>query len=95
MMARKATLPLPTHSGSLFTWTGNKGVVEASTLGPQHTGRVWNDACDGGFNVRSPRTGKVITFAYAHAVGRSIGEIEAFVYRAIDGSNFEVHVLND
>lgn len=54
-MARKADLPLPTHSGRTFTWTGNKGVVEASTLGRGHTGRVWRDACDVGSDVYAHR----------------------------------------
>lgn len=94
-MVQRKTLPLPTHAGSLFTWTKKVGVVEASTLGRGHTGRVWDDACDAGFAVRSERTGVIKVFAYDHAVGRSIEDVEAHVYIAVDGSGVEVHVLND
>jgi hypothetical protein len=93
MMNRKPDFFLPIHSAKLFTWTGKKGVTEASTLGRGHTGRVWKDACDTGFNVKSPKTGRTVAFSYAFAVGESVEDIQAFVYRDIEGLDLEVHVL--
>jgi hypothetical protein len=87
---------LPVHDGSKLTWyaTVKRGVVEASTLGRNHTGRVWPDACDTGFNVVSHRTGEKKLFVYFGALSRSrdIPDVYAHVYRSEDG--FEVHVLN-
>lgn len=93
-MARKPNLPVPTHDGSRFTWTGKRGVIDESDLGRGYTGRLWNDSADAGFNVRSHRTGEVKTFAYHAAIGR-LGDIQGFVYRAVDNSGIEIHVLND
>lgn len=93
MMARKATLPLPTHSGKLFTWTGNKGVVEASTLGRSFSGRVWNDACDTGFDVVGRMSIK--TFVYEAALSHSgdVSDVYGFRYKSLDGTCV-IDVLN-
>jgi hypothetical protein len=92
-MVRKPDNFIPTHDGALFTWTGKTGVTEASTLGPAYAGRVWRDACDMGFNVKSRRTGRNVTFYYAHSVGENVEDVEAFVYRDAQGLGLEVHVL--
>jgi hypothetical protein len=96
MMTRKPNLPLPTHDGVLFTWHNGVGIAEASCLAGGKSfaihGRVWNDSCDVGFNVRSHRTGAVKTFVYHSDVKRE-NEIVLWVYRSADGTI--VHVLND
>lgn len=91
MMARKATLPVPTHDGRTFTWTGKRGVVEASTLGRGFASRVWNDACDTGFQVRGRTETKLFVYHGALSHSRDVSDVYAHVYRAADGH--EVHVL--
>lgn len=92
MMARKADFNLPTHDGRSFTWTGKRGVVEASTLGRGYTGRVWNDACDVGFQVRGRTETKLFVYHGALSHTGDVSDVYAFVYRSADGH--EVHVLN-
>lgn len=49
---------VPKRSSRDFTWRGKVGVVEASDLGKQEIGgRVYDDACDYGFDLRSEKTG--------------------------------------
>lgn len=90
----KANL-LPTHSALLFTWEGNIGITERSDFGPgEFESRVWSDACDVGFKVRSPRTGRVLTFVHSHLV-HCDEDVTESIYRALERPEIEVHVLND
>lgn len=91
----KTNLLLPTHSGLLFTWTKNLGVAEESDLGPRWCARVFPDACDIGFRVRSSRTRKVLTFVHVKDRKDDEGELVARIFQALENPEIEVHVLND
>lgn len=91
MMARKATLPIPTHPGRTFTWTGKKGVVEASTLGRGYTGRVWQDSCDVGFHVQGRTELKL--FVYAGALSHTNDISDVYAHRYVSQDGFSVDVL--
>lgn len=90
-MARKADLQIPTHSGRTFTWTGKRGVTEASTLGRGYTGRVWRDACDVGFHVQG-RTGLKL-FVYQGALAHTNDITDVYAYRYVSEDGFSVDVL--
>ena len=94
MMARKPNLPLPTHDGKLFDWTGNVGMAEASDLGRNFTGRVWNDACDTGFIVRGKREDVVFVYQGALSHSSDISDVYGFRYKSLDG-RFQVDIIND
>ena len=58
-------LELPTLSSKLFSWNGNKGFSEISTVGAKRIfSRMYDDSLDYAFNVRSERTDCVATFIY-------------------------------
>jgi len=60
-------LPLPVVSSDLFTVIrdSNEMISEASTIGDSvMSSRVYDDACDTGFKIRSERTGEVITVTF-------------------------------
>lgn len=98
-MVKKADFRLPTHSGKMFTWmrcSDGKamGVAEASDF-IVVADRVWRDACDVGFYVKSHSTGVEKLFLFAWVVSDVEGAAVADVYEAADGSGIAVHVLND
>lgn len=106
----KTPLPsVPVHDGSVFTWAkwlnGSKrgtftgrAMVEVSTLGRQRPWtQLWDDAADVGFQVRSPKTGKVRTFALAKIARSEVNEVthwEFASYDDIDNPLF-ITVFND
>jgi hypothetical protein len=51
---------LPRYSAARFTWDENRGSACASDLTKSINpfGRVFNDACDMGFRLVSPKTGR-------------------------------------
>jgi hypothetical protein len=57
-------LTLVEHSSRQFTYDRVKRVLigEASDMDNRHLERLYDDACDVGFAVKSENTGKVITF---------------------------------
>jgi hypothetical protein len=57
-------LTLVEHSEKQFTYSARKNILvaDASDLNNRHLERLYDDACDVGFEVKSERTGKVITF---------------------------------
>jgi hypothetical protein len=60
--------PAPHASARDFDWSGKIGIAESSDLGwragwTSQLGRVYDDACDVGFTMHSPVTGRVVTFA--------------------------------
>lgn len=82
---------VPVHDGKLFDWRDREGAVDASTLAANGDGRAWmarmyDDACDVGFVVRSHRTGATRTFFLAEElVSTSQGETYAWRFRSADG----------
>lgn len=92
---KKPDNTVPVHDGSKFTWHGNVGYTEVSDLGRGYTGRVWKDAMDVGFIIRSHKTGVEKLFVYACAFSKSqdISDVDSFRYDAEDGT--KVIVFND
>ena len=69
-------------------------VTEASAL--PSPGRVYDDACDVGYRVRSHRTGKAVVFAQHDIQHDNEGDVIVWIYRSIDPKYpVELHVLND
>ena len=97
-------LAVPSYSAASFRWHGKEGTAEISELNPgaHYTGRrgidarVWNDACDVGFIVRSPRTGNEILFTF-EKVSDNDGEVTHWLYRGYgpENSEFTVIIFND
>lgn len=99
---------VPVYDGSLFTWArvvngpkvlehSGRGMVEASCLRMQPWTRLWNDAADVGFQVRSHRTGKVRVFVMTKEARNDEGEVthwELASYDDIDNPLF-ITVFND
>ena len=86
---------IPVHSAKKFTWTGNRGVIEASSLAGGHA-RVWNDSIDVGFIVRSNRTGVELLFTNGGEEidgEESDGEVTGWVYRS-NRDGIVIHVIN-
>ena len=53
---------IPVHDGSLFEWEGQEGLTDLSVLTQERPNtrmmdRIFDDACDMGFYVKSHRTG--------------------------------------
>lgn len=91
MMKRKMLPGVPILDGEWFTWTGNKGVAEASQLGNGHARRIWDDACDVGFQVRGRTVTKLFVYHGALSHTGDVSDVYAHVYRSTDG--FEVNIL--
>lgn len=92
---RNVNSSLPIHDGSKFTWKDGHGCIEASDLGRGYTGRVWQDACDVGFIVRSHKTGAEKLFVYAGGLSSSgdVSDVYGFRYDSDDG--IHITVFND
>lgn len=93
-------LQYPTHSTDSFTYhaDGNLLVTEASTLGPNYGARLYSDACDFGFGVRSARTGRKVIFVLAHQERDSEGELQYEDYKPADTTLWAagtVRIFND
>lgn len=88
------TLPnVPVHAGSKFLWSGRLGAAEVSDFNAATlAGRLYADACDVGFYVESPRTGKRVLFS-EEDVERREGEIVSWRYSSEEG--FRIIVWND
>ena len=57
-----------------FDATGS-GSVEASDMGNRHLQRLYDDAMDVGFAVKSSKTGDVVTYAMSHVEKDAEGEL--------------------
>lgn len=69
-------------------------IAEASEL--PAPGRVFDDACDVGYMVRSHHTGRVILFSELEVRRDADGDVQVWIYRAVARNvDLELHVLND
>jgi len=101
----KTITGIPVHSAGSVTWhknphgLGHLGTVEISELqahsdAERFVSRVWEDACDEGFWLKSPRTGSLVLFTLTVTTRSVEGEIIAWKF--VSGSGlFTVTVLND
>lgn len=96
-MRNQQMLQIPTYQADAINWTGNKGAVEASTLGQGQLiigSRVWADSMDIGFHLHSSRTDRSVLFTLA-SEERLHGEVIGWTYRSHPNPGFEVFVFND
>lgn len=96
MVRTKADFRLPIHCASKVTWRKDcrtTGSVEASDLGPNFTGRVWNDACDIGFILRSPKTGREILMVQTGRSTDREGDVTSWLFESREG--ITLNVVND
>jgi len=87
---KRPDFQVPVHDGKVFTWHEGAGCADASDLGRGYSARVWNDAADVGFFVKSHRTGAQKLFVYAGALSHT-GDVYGFQYVAEDGTKITVH----
>jgi hypothetical protein len=94
-------LPLDIHFGQEFTWShrlGNwHGVADASDLGfkcgQMPYKQVFDDACDVGFEVYSPRTGVTKLFTL---VRENTNDWDLLSWDFIsEDNNFTIRIYND
>ncbi len=90
---RQPDLDIPVHDGSLFTWNKGEGVTEASDLDHLIFSKIWYDSCDGGFFIKSHRTGIQKLFYLAGEEKDPEGDLQAWLFRSEDG--VIVRVFND
>lgn len=97
--ATRRLLPsVPLYVGNLFSWFTGKGTVEASTLGrAQPWTRLWADACDVGFQIKSPKTGQVRVFTMTREVRDNEGEVTHWEFASCDDptSAVDITVFNE
>lgn len=89
---------IPVHAGDQFIWHDREGSTEASGLGLRIHGRVYDDACDVGFYVKSHKTGERKLFVLDKPVVWD-GETVAWVYKSAqsyrDNDDLKITVFND
>ena len=89
---------VPVYPGELFTWSANVGCCEASDLsragGPMFT-RVYEDACDVGCWIVSPRTGVRKLFTLSREVLSPDGDETLYWVLTSGLGAFTVTVFND
>lgn len=103
-----AVLNIPCIRSSLFTWTGTNGVTEHSDIRIPLFNRIYDDACDAGFAVRSDKTGKIMIFGHHDTdflgdeeygwLFTCIGELSPNgrqIKRLSEGHEFTLLVIND
>lgn len=87
-------LPVPCHSSDCFSWESKHGVTFASDLGKSFAGRVFRDASDRGFLVRSERTGTEKLFFLRDILTDAEGDIFEFCFDDAEGG-IKISVFND
>lgn len=101
---RRPDLPVPTYDGRRFSWDRCNGVAEATDLCPtpsrtpvyeQPWARVWSDAADVGFNVRSNRTGRVELFTLRTEHKDDDGDVTHWTFVASTDPTITVTIIND
>lgn len=92
-------LETPVHGSALFSWTRGVGYAELSTLSSIRRAwdRVWRDACDVGFRIRSQRTGciKLFVLDVAETKRDSEGEVTSWTFRSHPDREFTIEIFND
>jgi hypothetical protein len=91
---------LPVHNGDIFSWHGQEGVADISDLGKGEViGRIWSDACDVGFYIKSPRTGREKLFTMSEKVFDAEGCVTAWKFVSLNSLNefgeVKVTIFND
>lgn len=100
-MKRPDNKNLPTLDGSRFLWSNLKGTAFVSDVAnaKQLFGRVWNDACDVGFFIRSHRTCRNELFILSNTLKDNEGDVQGWEFESVredeKGRRVVVTVFND
>tara|TARA_Y100000310_G_scaffold339711_1_gene433248 strand:+ start:931 stop:1230 length:300 start_codon:yes stop_codon:yes gene_type:complete len=79
-----------------FTWISRENtlVTEISDLGPNAFSQIWDDACDVGLAIRSPKTGTVVVFSCVEDIRHPTTlDFFGWLLRPIPGSPLRVRDL--
>lgn len=87
---------VPVHDGDKISWVTSekRGWIDASDLARPMCGRIYDDACDVGFKVRSPRTGAVKLFVLVRTFDDG-EDVTAWHFVAADDPDLVIDVAND
>ena len=85
---------LPLLSSASFTWIGNHGIADVSDLGDFEPARLFGDAGDVGFRMRSTRTGDIQTFVLCNVSTNVDEDIFSWKFRALH-ADYAVEIFND
>ena len=91
---RRPDAGAPVHDGLSFTWLKNHGTACISDLNRTVHGRVWKDAADIGFVVRSHRTEREVVFTMLEREYDHEGDTTGWLYQSYCGK-FTIRVYND
>lgn len=92
----KVLASVPKYDGSKFDWSTGVGVADASDFRSKLWSRLFPDACDVGFVVRSHRTGKELVFSESRTVFGREGETLGWEYESIgSGPKVTIRIYND
>jgi len=82
----------------IFTWEGNHGTADASDLDYGRfiiiATQLFDDACDVGFFLVSPRTGQKVLFTFLSEETDRHGEVQWWTYQSWD-MKYTVQIFND
>ena len=71
-MAKVTAKNVLAFGAELFSWKGREGVTEVSTLTRgsivEVLRPVWEDSCDVGFKLKSPKTGVEVLFVFEKVI---------------------------
>lgn len=99
MITRKPSLPnVPTYDGKQFHWgpRGESGASEASSLQDPVDAKLWDDACDVGFYIKSHQTGKTELFVRSNQERSADGDLLCTAYESVGLTDrITVIVFND
>ncbi len=86
----KTLRDVPVHDGKKFYWCQGIGSADTSDLYPVVSRRVYADACDIGFYVRSHRTGHVVLFTHTKTTKRG-DEVISWTYQSAAGVRIVIY----
>lgn len=86
---------LPIHDGSKFDWSTGIGLAEVSDFRGHIGGRVYPDAADFGFVVRSHRTGEEKVFSESRTIFGREGDVLGWEYESVGGPKVTIRIYND
>ncbi len=82
---------VPVHDGNKFHWYDGIGSADTSDLYPVVSRRLYADACDVGFYVKSHRTGHVVLFTYVKTNKAYGDDITSWTYESAAGVRIVIY----
>lgn len=85
---------VPVHDGKQFTWQHMLGTAEVSSFDGAWA-RVWNDAADEGFYVKSHATGIKKLFVLSDVQKDAEGDVVSWDFVSYPDPAVKVRIFND